>query len=41
VPGERSRQIRVEREQIGIPIHPGLAQKLNALARDLATEGLP
>ena len=41
VPGERSRQIRVEREQTGIPIHPGLAQKLDGLARDLATEGLP
>ncbi len=41
VPGERSRQIRVERERSGIPLHPGLAQKLDGLARDLETEGLP
>ncbi len=41
VPGERSRQIRVERERSGIPLHAELAQKLDGLARDLATEGLP
>jgi LDH2 family malate/lactate/ureidoglycolate dehydrogenase len=41
VPGERSQRIRVERERSGIPLHPGLAQKLDGLARDLATEGLP
>ncbi len=41
VPGERSRQIRAERARSGIPLHPGLAQKLDGLARDLATEGLP
>ncbi len=41
VPGERSRRIRVERERSGIPLHPELAQKLDGLARDLATESLP
>ena len=41
VPGERSQQIRVERERSGIPLHPGLAQKLDGLARDLAMECLP
>lgn len=40
VPGERSRQIRLVREQSGIPIHSGLAQKLDELARELATEDL-
>ncbi len=40
VPGERSHAIRVDREQNGIPIHPGLAEKLEKLARELGTEGL-
>lgn len=40
VPGERSHRIRLEREKSGIPIHPGLAQQLDELARGLATEAL-
>ena len=40
VPGERSHRIRLEREKSGIPIHPGLAQQLGELARELATEAL-
>jgi len=40
VPGERSHRIRLEREKNGIPIHPGLAQQLDELARGLATEAL-
>ncbi len=40
VPGERSHRIRLEREKSGIPIHPGLAQQLDELARELATEAL-
>ena len=40
VPGERSHRIRLERERSGIPIHPGLAQQLDELARGLATEAL-
>jgi LDH2 family malate/lactate/ureidoglycolate dehydrogenase len=40
VPGERSHAIRLEREQNGIPIHPGLAEKLDELARELDAEGL-
>ena len=40
VPGERSHRIRLEREQSGIPIHPGLAQQLDELAGELATEAL-
>ncbi len=40
VPGERSHRIRLEREKSGIPIHPGLAQQLDEVARGLATEAL-
>ncbi len=40
VPGERSHRIRLEREKSGIPIHPGLGQQLDELARELATESL-
>ncbi len=40
VPGERSHRIRLEREKSGIPIHPGLAQQLDELARGLAAEAL-
>jgi len=40
VPGERSYRVRLEREHSGIPIHPGLAQQLDELATELATEGL-
>ena len=40
VPGERSHRIRLEREKSGIPIHPGLAQQLDELARELTTEAL-
>jgi LDH2 family malate/lactate/ureidoglycolate dehydrogenase len=40
VPGERSHRIWLEREKNGIPIHPGLAQQLDELARGLATEAL-
>ena len=40
VPGERSHMIRVDREQNGIPIHPGLEEKLAELSRQLGTKGL-
>jgi L-2-hydroxycarboxylate dehydrogenase (NAD+) len=40
VPGERSHRIRLEREKSGIPIHPGLAQQLDELARGLGAEAL-
>ena len=40
VPGERSHSIRVDREQNGIPIHAGLAAKLEQLAHELGTDGL-
>jgi len=40
VPGERSHRIRVERQKTGIPIHPGLAEKLDGLARQLGVDGL-
>jgi len=40
VPGERSHQIRLEREKTGIPVHAALAQKLDALSRELAMERL-
>jgi L-2-hydroxycarboxylate dehydrogenase (NAD+) len=35
VPGERSAAVRVEREASGIPVHPGLATALAALAGEL------
>jgi LDH2 family malate/lactate/ureidoglycolate dehydrogenase len=40
VPGERSHRVRMEREKNGIPVHPGLAQKLDELARELGVDGL-
>ncbi|MFL2547297.1 MAG: Ldh family oxidoreductase [Candidatus Rariloculaceae bacterium] len=40
VPGERSHAIRVERERSGIPIYPGLAEKLAELASELGVESL-
>lgn len=40
VPGERSQRIRLERQASGIPIHPGLADKLDALAAELGAPTL-
>ncbi len=40
VPGERSQRIRLERQASGIPVHPGLADKLDSLAAELGTHTL-
>ncbi|MGI9257260.1 MAG: Ldh family oxidoreductase [Gammaproteobacteria bacterium] len=40
VPGERSQRIRLDRQATGIPIHPGLADKLDSLAAELGAPAL-
>jgi L-2-hydroxycarboxylate dehydrogenase (NAD+) len=40
VPGERSHQIRIERERAGIPLHATLLARLDALAAQLGVPGV-
>jgi L-2-hydroxycarboxylate dehydrogenase (NAD+) len=40
VPGERSHQIRIQREREGIPLHSALLARLDALAEKLGVPGL-
>ncbi|MCL4800949.1 MAG: Ldh family oxidoreductase [Burkholderiales bacterium] len=40
VPGERSHAIRVERERDGVPLHPALLARLDALAASLGVPGV-
>ena len=40
VPGERSHALRVERERDGVPLHPALLARLDALAATLGVPGV-